>query len=279
MDIVDLHTHSTRSDGTLTPKEIINLAKKEGIKAIALTDHDTLNGVEEAAKEAESLGIEFVRGCEISSTLGNAKVHVLGYFPDGINEKLKAIFEERRKSRHTRVKKICENLRAYGVYIYYEEIVEDEEKESPGRANAAEILVKKGYAENIPDAFNKYLTKGRPGYAESVRITPHEAVRIITENGGKAYIAHLNQIKCDEETLFALLSELKECGLTGIEGYYSEYTKEDETKYRGFAKKLDLSLCGGSDFHGSIKPKIALGKGFGDLSVPYEIYENLVKTK
>ena len=277
MNYIDLHIHSTYSDGTYTPEEILKLASEKNLKAIALTDHDTLNGVYEAEKEAEKYGVEFIAGCEISATFNNTKIHVLGYFPEGITSEMISILEERRKRRHLRIKKICEQLQAAGIDICYEEVVDDVEKDSPGRANVAEKMFAKGYVKSVADAFSGFLVKGKVGYVESVRITPKEAVEIIKRNNGMAYIAHLNQIKEDNETIFSLLCELKKYGLDGIEGYYTQYDDEQNELYRGFAKKLDLLLSGGSDFHGDIKPEVQLGVGYGNLKVPYELYENMIK--
>jgi len=271
-----LHTHSTFSDGTATPAELVRMASKEGLKAIALTDHDTMNGIPEAEAEAEKCGITLIRGCEISSSFNRVKVHVLGYFFDEIPKELTEIFEERRKRRHIRIKSICEKLQDIGVDINYSDVVENPDRESPGRANVAEALMKKGYTSSVSEGFEKYLLEGRAGYVENARLIPEEAIKLIKENNGKAFIAHLNQIKMDDEGLYAFLCDMKEKGLDGIEGYYSEYTYEQQAKYISFADKLGLKLCGGSDFHGEVKPKISLGRGFGNLRVPYKLLESIM---
>ena len=222
MHIVDLHTHSNRSDGTDTPEELVIKAKKCGLEAIALTDHDTFMGIEEAVEAGKRNGIEVIKGAELSSSENGVKFHILGYFFNESGKELNEYFEMKRKFRHERLRKICDKLNDIGINLKYEDVVPNGKEISPCRANVAKVLADKNFASDVPDAFNKYLLKGAPAYVPGMKISPDEAVRLIKENGGKAYLAHLNQINLKDEEIFEILSKLKNAGLQGIEGYYSE---------------------------------------------------------
>lgn len=275
MGYIDLHTHSTCSDGTDTPEELIKKAKNIGLSAISLTDHDSFEGIEEALSAGEKYGIEVIKGAELSSSENGVRFHMLGYFFNDSGTELSEYFEMKNKFRHERVKKICEKLNALGINLKYEDVVPEGKKISPCRANVAKALADRKFVTDVPEAFNKYLLKGTPAYVPGMKITPVEAVRLIRENGGKPYLAHLNQINLSDNELSDCLAELKSKGLEGIEGYYSEYSFDQTEKYIGYAKELELKISGGSDYHGGVKPAISLGTGKGNLKIPYSVLEKI----
>ncbi len=272
--MVDLHTHSTASDGTFKPKELILLAKKSGLKALALTDHDTVDGLYEAYQTAKEENFPFLCGVEISVKFdGPGHFHLLGYFlepPDG----LKDILEKLKAARATRNKKMVEKLRELGIEIELEELQSLGQGEI-GRPHFAYLLVKKGYVKTIEEAFEKYLKKGAPAYFPKALLTEAEAINAIRKAKGIPVLAHPVTLKLPEENLRSYLKWLKELGLMGVEVYYSEHTKTFTNFLERLADELFLIKTGGSDFHGQNKPNIKLGVGFGDLRIPDECYYNL----
>lgn len=275
---VDFHTHSTCSDGTMTPAELVRYAKEKGLTAFALTDHDSVDGIEEATREAEKIGIEFIPGIEFSAA-EDTETHVIGLFLDPKNETLLATINKLKNSRRRRMEDICRKLRTLGMDITHEEALAVAGGNFVGRAHIAKLMVEKGYCENIRECFDKYIGLGKPAYSEKNELTAVEAVKAIRAAGGIAYLAHLNQTGFDTERLRQLLLTLKKAGLNGIEGYYPEYTEEHITEYRNLAIELQLSLGGGSDFHGKMKPHIEIGSGKGDLRIPYFILDNMKSIK
>lgn len=271
---VDFHNHSTRSDGTLTPTELVDHAKECGLSAFALTDHDSVDGIEEAQKRAEEIGMEFIPGIEFSAA-ENTETHIIGLFIDPENEALLKTIEKLKGSRRRRMEEVCRKLRALGFDITHDEALALAGSKFVGRAHIAKLMVEKGYCETVAECFEKYIGLGKPAYAEKNELSAIEAVKAIRAAGGLAFLAHLNQTKFNAEQLETLLLQLKEAGLTGVEGYYPEYTPEHISEYRALAEKLSLSLSGGSDFHGSMKPHISMGTGKGDLVIPYYILENM----
>ncbi len=271
---VDFHTHSTCSDGTFTPTELVDHAEKCGLSAFALTDHDSVDGIKEAQKRAEEIGIEFIAGIEFSAA-ENTETHIIGLFIDPENETLLKTIEKLKGSRKRRMEEVCSRLRGLGFDITHDEALALAGGDFVGRAHIAKLMVEKGYCETVKECFEKYIGLGKPAYAEKNELSAVEAVKSIRAAGGLAYLAHLNQTGYDIEQLEKLLIQLKEAGLNGIEGYYPEYTTEHIAEYRALAERLSLSLSGGSDFHGSMKPHIYMGTGKGDLKIPYYILENM----
>ena len=272
--IVDFHTHSTCSDGTLTPKELVNHAKKSGLSAFALTDHDSVDGIKEAKEEAERIGIEFIPGIEFSAA-ENTETHIIGLFINPENETLLKTIEKLKGSRKRRMEEICFKLRNLGMDITHDEALEIAGGNFVGRAHIAKLMVEKGYCETIKECFEKYIGLGKPAYAEKNELSAVEAVKAIRATGGLAFLAHLNQTGYSLEQLEELLLKLKSAGLNGIEGYYPEYTAEQISDYRALAEKLSLCFSGGSDYHAAMKPHIQIGVGTGDLSVPYFVLQNM----
>lgn len=271
---VDFHTHSTCSDGTLTPAELVDHAKKSGLSAFALTDHDSVDGIKEARERAEKAGIEFIPGIEFSAA-ENTETHIVGLFIDPDNETLLKTIEKLKGSRRRRMEEICRKLRGLGFSVTHEEALEVAGGTFVGRAHIAKLMMQKGYCETVKECFDKYIGLGKPAYAEKNELTATEAVKAIRAAGGLAYLAHLNQTGYNIYELEKLLIQLKEAGLNGIEGYYPEYTEEHIAEYRALAEKLSLSLSGGSDYHADMKPHISIGTGKGDLSIPYYVLENM----
>ena len=273
---IDLHTHSTKSDGSMTPKELVNHAKECGLSAIALTDHDSVGGVKEAADEGGKIGIEVVRGIEIS-VKSETETHILGYGIDIENKELNERLSEVRNLRCTRTLKSIEKLNEAGFDINLCDVEKYAGESITCRAHIARAMVGKGYVSSVSEAFDKYLSSGKCGYVNMQYLTPEEGISLINNAGGKAFAAHLHLMKKSDDELFEYLKYLKSIGLSGIEGYYTDYTKEMHEKYMGMAKKLDLAISGGSDFHGKMKPHIEIGKGRGNLKIPYSVLENIKK--
>ena len=272
--IVDFHTHSTCSDGTMTPSELVEHAKKSGLSAFALTDHDSVDGIKEAQKKADEIGMEFISGIEFSAA-ENTETHIIGLFIDPENEILLKTIEKLKGSRKRRMEEVCSKLRGLGFDITHDEALALAGGNFVGRAHIAKLMMEKGYCETVKECFEKYIGLGKPAYAEKNELSAVEAVKAIRAAGGLAYLAHLNQTGYDIKELEKLLTHLKEAGLNGVEGYYPEYTSAQIAEYRALAEKLSISLSGGSDFHGSMKPHISIGKGQGDLIIPYYVLENM----
>ena len=272
--IVDFHTHSTCSDGTMTPSELVLYAEKMGLSAFALTDHDSVDGITEAMAQAEKCNIEFIPGIEFSAA-EDTETHIIGLFIDPENEVLLSTIKKLKDSRRRRMEDVCFKLQKLGMDITHEEALDLAGGKFVGRAHIAKLMVQKGYCETIRECFDRYIGLGKPAYSEKNELTAVEAVKSIRAAGGLAFLAHLNQTGYDAQKTEELLLSLKEAGLTGIEGYYPEYDKNHVSTYRALAEKLSLALSGGSDFHGTMKPHIEIGVGTGSLRIPYFIYENL----
>lgn len=275
---VDFHTHSTCSDGTLTPTELVQHANKSKISAFALTDHDSVDGIEEALNEAKKTDIEFIPGIEFSAA-EKTETHIIGLFIDHKNEVLLNTIQKLKNSRKRRMEDICHKLQNLGLDITHDEALKVAGGSFVGRAHIAKLMVDKGYCTTIRECFDKYIGLNKPAYSEKNELTAKEAVIAIKAAGGLAFLAHLNQTGYSIEELEDLLTELKTVGLTGIEGYYPEYTPEHTSQYRKLAEKLNLAIAGGSDFHADMKPHIKIGIGSGTLHIPYYVYENLKNIK
>ncbi len=275
---VDFHTHSTCSDGTLTPTELIKLAEETGLSAIALTDHDSVDGIEEALEASKNTNLEFIPGIEFSVT-ADTEIHIIGLFIDHKNETLLNTIEKTRSQRKNRMEEICKKLREHGFDITYEEASKLAGGDFLGRAHIATLMMNKGYVKTVKEAFDMYIGLNKPCYAVKKEITPEDAIKAIRSAGGLAFLAHLHQTKFDNERLYDLLQKLKSYGLNGIEGYYTEYTNENVIEFRTLAQKLGLFYSGGSDFHGSMKPQVNLKTGYGNLHIPYSTLSTLKRLK
>lgn len=259
--IVDLHTHSTASDGQYTPSELVKLAKAQGIEVMALTDHDTINGVDEAQRTGDELGIRVIRGVELSA-MDHHGFHILGYgFRDGDTE-LSRICEKLRAGRDERKYKIIDFLREKGINIDLAEVEEIAGGEVIARPHFARVLVKHGYVAANQEAFERYLDTEE--FRKKVRRFKADArtcVEAIKSAGGKVSLAHPYQIGLSDEELDALTARLKDWGLDAIECYYPKYTTEQQAFYLHLTEKYQLRQTGGSDFHGEkVKPDVRLAK-------------------
>ncbi|MCR5716738.1 MAG: PHP domain-containing protein [Lachnospiraceae bacterium] len=274
--MIDLHTHSNKSDGSLTPTELIGRALEKKISAIALTDHDTVDGVPEALEAGKGQPIEVIPGIELSTEYHGREVHVVGLYIDYRNEAFLAQCNEFKESRTTRNHRMCDKLRTEaGMDITFEKLQAAYPESVITRAHYARYMLAKGYIKSLPEAFDRYIGEGRPYFIPRAKITPMEAVEIILSVGGIPILAHPILYHMSDEMLETLTREMKEVGLIGIEAIYSTYSAGEEREIRALAKKLDLAISGGSDFHGAAKPKLDLGTGFGKLYVPEEVLVHL----
>ena len=279
---IDLHIHSNASDGTLTPADIISTARALKLGAIAITDHDTLEG----SKEAQQIGIppsvEFLSGVEISAAPPpsiasfTSSLHILGYGLDLDNKELNqtlAILQQARKNRNPA---ILARLDQLGLPIELEEIQQVVGDGQIGRPHIARVMVKKGYVQSINDAFDHYLGHGKPAYVEKFRISCRKAIEIILEAGGVPVLAHPYLLDIpDNDRLDGLVLELGGMGLEGIEVYYPEHPVEAIALYENLAHKHQLLMTGGTDFHGGLIPQVQMGIGTGNFHVPYRLYVKL----
>ena len=273
MKLIDLHTHTTASDGTLSPAELAEAAAGLGLAALAVTDHDTASGYPEAARAGERLGLEVVPGIEISTKYGGA-VHILGYYINPRSEKLRPVLDWVVEDRDARNEKMAALMAADVLPVSYEAMQQRFGKVI-GRPHFAELLVELGYARDMRDAFDRFVEKGRKYYLPRNFLSIERSIEIILQAGGVPVLAHPFQYKRDDAGLRALITHCMESGLLGMECRYSGYSPEQSAYLEKLAEEYGLVKTGGSDFHGGIKPSIALGRGRGSLSVPYEYLEKL----
>lgn len=273
MKSIDLHVHTTASDGTSSPSEAVRLAKDAGLSAIAITDHDTVSGFSEAAAAGSESGVEVVPGIEISTKYKGA-LHILGYFINPESESLKPVLEWVVNDRDERNEKMAELMRADGLPVYYEEM-KKRFGDIVGRPHFAELLVEFGVARDIKDAFDKYVDKGKKYWLPRKFLSIERSVEIVGEAGGVAVLAHPFQYRLEDSELRELIKLCIDHGLKGIECRYSGYTPEQTEYLENLAGEFDLFRTGGSDFHGEHKKSIAIGSGTGSLNVPYEYLEEL----
>ena len=274
-ELIDLHVHTTASDGTMSPKQIVSYAKQKGLIAIGITDHDTISGIEEAQKEGKLLGIEVIPGIEISTEF-NGEMHLLGYYIKETFQLIKKLNGIRDK-REIRNVKIISKLNERGIDVSLEEVKEIAKGESIGRPHIAMVLMQKGYVDSVRTAFDKYLGKGKIAYVDREKVSPEEGIKIILEAGGLPVLAHPKYLNLSGAELDILLVKLKEYGLVGIEAYYSMNTKNETGIYLRVAIKHGLAVTGGTDFHGNNKPEIDIGTGKGNMKLKYDIVNNLLK--
>lgn len=275
MSRLDLHLHTTHSDGSFTPTEVIDLAHKAGVTALAITDHDITTGILEATLAGQEHGIEVIPGIEISSTMGTSELHILGYFLDYQDARLNERLARLRDSRHRRNPKIIERLQAAGIAITYEEVRTLAGTDSVGRPHIARVLMEKGVVASAKEAFDLWLADGRPAYVPRELPTPSDAMQWIREAKGLPVLAHPTWVKPTDGTLTDLVRQLKADGLDGVEVHYSTHTPRQTREYLALAKQLDLLVTGGSDFHGLTKPDIDVGIGKGALHVPGSLLDKL----
>ncbi|MEJ5360080.1 MAG: PHP domain-containing protein [Desulfobacterales bacterium] len=279
---VDLHIHSTASDGTLTPAEIIERATALGLGAISITDHDCLDGCREALACGIPGGLGFLTGVEISADRpaglpGEGSLHILGYRIRIDDPALNEAFVALQAARGDRNPRIVERLRALGIPIALAEVEAEADGGHPGRPHIARVLVRKGIVATIDEAFARYLGNGRPAYIGKERIATDRAIDLIRSAGGVAVLAHPGLLAIEEEgRLEALLGELKSMGLAGLEVFFPDHDPVQTERFARLAARFDLLMTGGTDFHGEIQPEVEMGSGRGNLFVPYELYERIL---
>jgi predicted metal-dependent phosphoesterase TrpH len=273
---VDLHSHSTASDGTLAPAEVARLAARAGLSGWALTDHDTIGGVAEAGEESARLGIDFLPGIEISAEFPHpGTIHILGYGIDPQSATLHDLTRQLLEGRDNRNPKIVRKLQELGVAITMEEVENEAGGTVVGRPHIAAILHRKGYVTSIKDAFNKYLAPGGAAYFDKERLSPKRALEMIVDSGGVPVLAHPVQLRLESDAkLESVLRELIDLGLGGLEVMHSDHTPELVSKYSAIADRFGLLKTGGSDFHGGNKKDIELGYARGQR-VPREFLDGL----
>jgi predicted metal-dependent phosphoesterase TrpH len=274
--MIDLHTHSTASDGTLSPTALVRYAKERNLEALALTDHDTVEGLEEALAAGEREGIEVVPGIEISAEFPESTLHILGYYVDYRSPAFLGNIAILQKARNERNPTIIKKLQALGLDITLEEVAVEAETGQVGRPHFAQVLLQKGYVKSPREAFEKYLAKGAPAYTDKFRFEPVDAIASIRQAGGIPVLGHPFTLRCKTpDELDAVVADMAGWGLMGIEAYYSEHTETQVRLYKDLAEKHNLLITGGSDFHGQSIKGICLGTGKGSLNVQYKCLEKL----
>jgi predicted metal-dependent phosphoesterase TrpH len=273
--VIDLHTHSVFSDGTNTPEELVEMAEKRGLKALALTDHDTVGGVPRLLAAAENLSVEAVPGIELSADCDRGTMHILGYFIDYTCPVLLEKINIVQQGRNVRNQEILKKLNKLGYILQWSDVQRHAGEDVIGRPHFAQALLERKHVKSKKAAFDLLLAKGRPGYAERYRYSAQECIELIRKAGGVSVLAHPATLYLPDDQLRAVVVGLKDFGLDGIEAHYGEHRPENMRKFIQWAKELDLICSGGTDFHGKNTPDLKLGRGFGQLNVPDEVLDNL----
>lgn len=266
--MIDLHTHSTVSDGSDPPERIPELAAAAGCRAVALTDHDRLDGLATAAARAAELGVEFVPGVEVSCEVPSGTMHLLVYWveagPGPLQDALVGLQDERSARNRRMVARFAE----LGLPVTEDDLVAEAGGPGIGRPHAAAVLVRKGVVGSVQEAFDVWLAKGRPAYVDKGRLGPGEAITLGRASGGVPVLAHPLSLGLEPGALEAAIREFAEAGLGGIEATYGRYSPEDRAGLVDLAGRTGLVATGGSDHHGTYKPDLQVGVGRGDLDVP-----------
>ena len=273
--MIDLHCHSTFSDGSLAPEQLIAEAAKIGLAALALTDHDTTAGLPRFLAAAAGGPVRAVPGVELSVDCSSGVMHMLGYWMDLENPELLRQMAWIRDGRAMRNRIMLEKLNALGFAMTWDEVQAFAGEDVVGRPHFAQVMLQKGYAKDKNEAFDKWLGDGKPGYADRPRLTAEVAVALIRQAGGVAVLAHPYSLHVGKDAMASLLIELATAGLAGVECYYSEHSADLTKEYLAMARQANLVPTGGSDFHGEVSPGIHLGVGFGGLCVPDEVLAQL----
>ncbi|MBN1689334.1 MAG: PHP domain-containing protein [Candidatus Omnitrophica bacterium] len=282
MNKIDLHIHTTCSDGSYSPLEIMKKAKAEGIWLISVTDHDTLSGYEECCREARRFEVQYIPGIEMSAQFDPGTLHILGYFVNPGNGELQRKIQEVQQARLDRNPQIIEKLNFHGVEITLKEVQAvaygsaggGQEGQQLGRPHFAETLLRKGYVKTYQEAFEKFLAKGKIAYVDKRRLTSEEIIQAIHQAGGVAVVAHPKLMRLGEIALEEALEKMVGEGLDGLEVYSSCHGASDVASYQKLAKRFGLIQTGGSDFHGTKKPNVRLG----DIGKGFELQEDIYET-
>lgn len=274
----DLHIHTSASDGSYSPTEIVDLAKKQGLRAIAITDHDTIEGNKEAITAGRDRGVEVIPGVEISVEWNRIPIHILGYYIDWENNKLALQLKRLVVFREERNPQIVKKLNLLGVRLSYDEVKRVAGEGTVGRPHFAQVLVEKGYVKNEDQAFNKYLKRGASAYVEKKRLDPQEGIHLIKDAGGIAVLAHpFTTDGIVDREMEQFICRFRQLGIEGIEALYPLHTHQQTLQLQEIAKKYKLLITGGTDFHGKQKPHVRLGRGFGTMQIPYQLVIEMKK--
>ncbi|GAC1536893.1 MAG: PHP domain-containing protein [Acidimicrobiales bacterium] len=265
--MIDLHTHSSVSDGSDPPERIPELAAGAGCVAVALTDHDRLDGLPRAAARAAELGVEFVPGVEVSCDVPSGTMHLLVYWVEEGEGPLQQALRGLQDERSDRNRRMVERFAALGLPVSEAELRDQAGGDGVGRPHAAAILVRKGVVDSVQEAFDVWLAKGRPAYVEKGRLLPAEAIGLARSTGGVPVLAHPLSLDLPPGELESRIGEWKAMGLCGLEATYGRYSPEDRVGLVELAGRTDLVATGGSDYHGTYKPDLRVGVGRGDLDV------------
>ncbi|MBO8141602.1 MAG: PHP domain-containing protein [Firmicutes bacterium] len=268
---IDLHVHSTASDGTLSPAEVVRDALDQGVSVLALTDHDSMDGVPEAVDAAARLGVQLIPGVELNTDVDAGEVHILGYFIPLDSEWFQALLASRRRARVERGEKMVRRLRELGCDISFDAVKRLARGGAITRPHVARALVEAGYARSVEDAFARYLYTGGPAYVKRENFTPEEAVKAVLKAGGVPVLAHPGRLS-DEGIIPGLLA----AGLQGLECYYPEHTPEQTDRFLALANEHDLVVTGGTDAHG---PGSRHERRIGSVSAPADVVERLMERK
>ena len=279
---VDLHMHTTHSDGSCSPEELMRQCKEKNLACVSVTDHDTMSGFEACEREAVRQGIELIPGIEISVIFEPGTLHILGYYLNRQHPELCKKLEEIQKARRERNLNIIKKLNEAGLEITMGEVASEASGGDPGlsgkqigRPHYAKVLLKKGYVRNLEEAFSKYLGRGRAAYVDKRLLASQEAIELINRAGGVASVAHPKQMRLDEGPLDKEMKKLARQGLGGIEVYNSCQSHQENGIYLKIARRYNLVPTGGSDFHGSNKPGVELGFLGKGVNAGYEMVEAL----
>ena len=276
MGYVDLHLHTTASDGVLSPSGVVRYAKAKGLQAIAITDHDTIEGCEEGLSEGERIGFEVIPGIEISAEYSSGSMHILGFFLDIHHPLLNERLEYLQKARAERNPKMVARLNQLGIEVTYEEVLKASGGGQVGRPHFANVLLEKKVVRSFQEAFDRFLKKGAPAYVDKFRFTSKEALHFINEAGGVAVLAHPNTLGVNGYSeLEKLIVRLADEGLKGIEVYYPEHSAVEVAQYKTLADRYSLVSTGGTDYHGIEKNELDIGVGRGEMKLPYSIVEKI----
>ena len=277
--VIDLHIHSTFSDGMLRPAELVDLAKSQGLAAIAITDHDTADGTLEAMKRGLEKGIEVISGIEISSWHNDTSMHILGYNFNKEDRQFNSRLQLIQDGRETRNAKILENLKKLGIKVDLRELLRYSEYGQTGRPHIARLLVDKGVTKTIDLAFKHYLGRGAAAYAERFRFTAQNAIAMIRESGGLAVLAHPASLDPTLRSIPSLLEDLSNVGLEGVEVYYPSHSPRAIAALLKMADQLDLLITGGSDFHDIERSGFQADGWLHKNHIPYNLVSALKKAR
>ena len=278
MKLCDLHSHSTFSDGTFSPAQLVHLAEEMGLSALALTDHNTPKGLPEFIEAGKNSTVETIPGCEFSSEYKGRELHIVGlFFPEKTWAEIEDFVEIMVMAKKNSNIKMIKKLNELRYDISYDEVAASTDADEFNRAHVAKVLFQKGYVPSVDDAFQTLLKKGNGIYVPPKRIPSLATIKFIKHNGAAAILAH-PFLNMNYEELEEFLPKAKTAGLDAIETHYSKFSEEETRQAKELARRFNLKESGGSDFHGSVKPDIQLGSGRGNLKVPYEFKENLEKS-